>query len=69
VVEQGNPITAGERWSLVIFYRTKKVKGTRFSRMVIKAAAERKRKEEATARMAHGRKVTTGQSATATLAL
>jgi hypothetical protein len=44
---QGNPITAGERWALVIFYRTKKVKGTRFSRVFLKAAAERKRKMEA----------------------
>ena len=46
---QGNPITAGERWALVIFYRTKRVEGTRFSRMFLKAAAERKRKEEAAA--------------------
>lgn len=31
----------------MIFYRTKRVKGTRFSRMFLKAAAERKRKAEA----------------------
>jgi hypothetical protein len=49
VWHQGNPITAGERWALVIFYRTKQVKGTRFSRMFLKAAAERKRKAEAEA--------------------
>ena len=49
VWHQGNPITAGERWVLVIFYRTKQVKGTRFSRMFLKAAAERKRKVEAEA--------------------
>ena len=49
VWHQGNPITAGERWVLVIFYRTKAVKGTRFSRMFLKAAAERKRKAEAEA--------------------
>ena len=46
VWHQGDPITAGERWSLVIFYRTKKVTGTRFSRIFLKAAEERKRKEE-----------------------
>ena len=49
VWHQGNPITAGERWALVIFYRTKQVKGTRFSRVFLKAAAERKRKAEAEA--------------------
>ena len=46
VWHQGNPIKKGERWALVIFYRTKKVKGTRFSRMFLKAAAEKKRKAE-----------------------
>ena len=59
VWHQGNPITAGERWALVIFYRTKQVKGTRFSRMFLKAAAERKRQAEAEAAAKNvGRQVT-----------
>ena len=37
----------------MIFYRTKRVKGTRFSRMFLKAAAERKRKAEAAVLFRH----------------
>lgn len=34
VYHQGNPITGGERWAFVIFYRCKRLNGTRWGRVL-----------------------------------
>ena len=47
VWHQGNPITAGERWSLVIFYGVKQASQHRILQIVKKAAEEKVRNEAA----------------------
>ena len=43
---QGNPITAGERWSLVIFYAVKPVDSSRLLKIVKKAADEKRGRQQ-----------------------
>eukprot|EP00750_Incisomonas_marina_P010530 INCI16283.1.p1 GENE.INCI16283.1~~INCI16283.1.p1 ORF type:complete len:427 (-),score=81.37 INCI16283.1:237-1517(-) len=40
VYHQGNPISSGERWAFVIFYRCKRLDGTRWGRVLKKFGAE-----------------------------
>ena len=44
VWHQGNPITSGERWSLVIFYAVKPADGNRFKAILKNYASETKKK-------------------------
>jgi hypothetical protein len=40
VYHQGNPISSGERWAFVIFYRCKRIDGTRWGRVLTQFGAE-----------------------------
>lgn len=46
VWHQGNPITSGERWSLVIFYAVKRAPNTNRLLRIVKKAADSKKQSE-----------------------